>query len=465
MRDEGVEQAARADTDGVSRRVLVVDADESSRQATEELLRREEYWAVATDDPTAAEKLARVGAADIVAVDLDLGVLEAVPRWQRRQGDSEARDGLPYWSRGYAVLRALHADSSCARFPMFRLKTQSDDERREPPCRFGLLDYLPKASQPQELIDGLESVFRDVVAPAQQRDEQRQQADDASELVLAGPTPHPGNGVAAAEWSPGVRFTPFEAVPRPLRSALLADPDVSYRRFVRGVLAEHGFVVHEASTSAETLELAIARRPWLILSEVDLPDQSGFELCARIRSHGLLRRTPLAFFSAWDDPERRYAGLRLGADDYLVKPITARELVIRLELLLKRYTDLQPGAQPGSVFRGNLELVGAAGLLQFCHLNRLTGTLTVRRGAQLVRLSFQRGEIVDASGLHVVRATDDAPEREDLVYALLGWPGGQFEFAPVLSVKGAPIGESFDGLLLEGCRRLDEQQSGRASGT
>lgn len=468
MRDEGVEQAAGAETGGVSRRVLVVDADEASRQATELLLRREEYWAVATDDPTAAEKLARVGAADIVAVDLDLGVLEAVPRWQRRQGDSEARDGLPYWSRGYAVLRALHADSSCARFPMFRLKTRSDDERREPPCRFGLLDYVPKASQPRELIDGLESVFREVVEPAQLRDEQRQQADEASELVLAGPVPHSGNGngngVAAAEWSPGVRFKPFEAVPRPMRSALLADPDVSYRRFVRGVLAEHGFVVHEASSAAETLELATARRPWLILSEVDLPDQSGFELCARIRRHGLLRRTPLAFFSAWDDPERRYAGLRLGADDYLVKPITPRELVIRLELLLKRYTDLRSGTQPGSGFHGDVELVGAAGMLQFCHLNRLTGTLTVRRGAQLVRLSFQRGEIVDASGLHVVRATADAPEREDIVYALLGWPRGQFEFVPMASVNGDPIGESFDGLLLEGCRRLDEQQSGRASG-
>jgi len=467
VRDNGVDQAARVETPGgLSRRVVVVDADEASREATELLLRREEYWTVATDDPAAAEKLARVEAADIVAVDLDLGVLEAVPRWQRRQGDSDSRDGLPYWSRGYAVLRALHADSSCARFPMFRLKTRSDDERREPPCRFGLLDYLPKATQPRELIDGLESVFRDVVEPAHVRDEQRQQANDASQLVLAGPAPHPGNGhgVAAAEWSPGLRFKPFEAVPRALRSALLADPDVSYRRFVRGILAEHGFVVHEASSFAETLELATARRPWLILSEVDLPDQSGFELCARIRNHGLLRRTPLAFLSAWDDPERRYAGLRLGADDYLVKPITPRELVIRLELLLKRYTDLQSGTQPGSGFHGNVELVGAAGMLQFCHLNRLTGILTVRRGAQLVRLSFQSGEIVDVRGLHVVRATADVPEREDIVYALLGWPSGQFEFVPMTSVTGTPIGESFDGLLLEACRRRDEQQSGRTSG-
>jgi CheY-like chemotaxis protein len=303
VRDEGVEQASRYETGSVSRRVLVVDADETSRQATEELLRREDFWTVTTGDPAAAEKLARAEAADIMAVDLDLGVLEAVPRWQRRQGDSAVRDTLPYWSGGYAVLRALHADSSCARFPLFRLKARSDDEGHEPPSRFGLLDCLPKASRPRELVDGLESVFRDVVEPPLLRDEQRQQAD------------------------------------------------------------------------------------------------------------------------------------------------------------------LQSGTQPGSGFRGNVELVGAAGLLQVCHVNRLSGTLTVRRGAQLVQLSFRKGEIVGASGLHVVRATDDAPEREDIVYALLGWPRGQFEFVPGPSVKGAPVGESFDWLVLEGCRRLDEQQAGRASGT
>jgi len=268
-----------------------------------------------------------------------------------------------------------------------------------------------------------------------------------------------------AEWANGVRYRPFQTVPKPLRTALLVAPDLAYRRFVRGVLAEHGFVVYEASSSVEALQLAIARRPWLILSEVNLPDQSGFDLCARIRSHGLLRRTPLAFLSEWDEPDKRYAGLQLGADDYLVKPITIRELVIRLELILKRYKDLQPGSQPGTGFRGSVELVGAAGLLQVCHLNRLTGNLMVRHGPQQIRVSFRGGEIVGASGVHLIRSNGGNPQPEEIVFTLLSWPRGQFQFVPAPSVDGEPIGESFDQILLEGCRRLDERHMSRASGS
>jgi CheY-like chemotaxis protein len=242
------------------------------------------------------------------------------------------------------------------------------------------------------------------------------------------------------------------------------DPDLAYRRFVRGVLAQHGFAVHEASSAAEGLQLAIARRPWLILSEANLPDQSGFDFCARIRGHGLLRRTPLAFLSEWDEPDKRYAGLQRGADDYLVKPITVRELVIRLELILKRYKDLRPGGQPGSSFRGSVELVGAAGLLQVCHLNRLTGTLFVRNGPQQIRVMFRGGEPVGAVGVHLICSNGHELPPAEIVYALLAWSRGQFQFVPARSVGGEPIGASFDQLLLEGCRRLDEsqQQSGAA---
>ncbi len=453
MREERTHPTPQLSNGRVSRRVLVVDAEAASGQATEALLRREDYWAVVTHDPAAAEKLARVGAADVLAVDLSLGALELVPRWQRRQGDPAPRETPPRNAEGYAVLRALHSDSSCARFPLFLLRARSDDERREPACRFGLIDYLPKASQPQDLVRGLDTVFRDVVEPALLRDEQRMEAEEGLPVDTT------------AEWTKNVRYRPFETVPKPLRTALLVDPDLAYRRFVRGVLAEHGFVVYEASSALEALQLAIARRPWLIVSEANLPDQSGFDLCSRIRNHGLLRRTPLAFLSDWDEPDKRYAGLQLGADDYLVKPITIRELVIRLELILKRYKDLRPGAQPGTGFRGSVELVGAAGLLQVCHLNRLTGTLMVRHGPQQIRVSFRAGDIVGAVGIHLIRTNGHDPQPEEVVYTLLGWSRGQFQFVPVPSVDGEPVGDSFDQLLLEGCRRLDEQHQSRASGS
>ena len=447
MRDERTHPTPQIRSGRVSRRVLVIDTEAASGQATEELLRREDYWAVVTHDPAAAERLARVGAADVLAVDLKMGALEAVPEGQRRQCDPAPRGAPPRGTEGYAVLRALHTDPSCARFPLFVLRPQQGDERREPACRFGLIEYLPNASRPRDLLRGLDSVFCDIVEPALRRDEQKQDSVGRPSTDMM------------EQWSKGVRYRPFETVPRPLRTALLVDPDVAYRRFVRGVLVEHGFTVYEASSSVEGLQLAVARRPWLILSEVNLPDQNGFEFCARIKSHGLLRRTPLAFLSEWDEPDKRYAGLRLGADDYLVKPITVRELVIRLELILTRYKDLQPGTG----FRGSVELVGMAGLLQVCHLNGLTGSLAVRNAEQQASVSFRGGEIVGASGAHVVPSNGHSPRPEEIVFALLAWPRGQFRFTPSRSVKGERLGQNFDQLLLEGCRQLDEGRLARGA--
>lgn len=435
---------------------MVVEGEGASREALQNLLRRDDYWMLATDDAAAAERVARAGAVEVLILDLDMDALEAVPRSERRKGDLSVPETAPYWRGGYAVLRPLHLDPSCARFPLFLLKGRSDNEGRERPCRLGLVDYLPKASQPGQLAQGLDAVFRSVVEPARRTARAGTPVDGRGELIV-GRGARAGSNGGSGGWAR--HFLPFQAVPPALRTALLVDPDAAHRQFVRELLVEHGFEVFETASSAEALELATAQRPWLILCEARLADEDGLKLCARIRRHGLLRRTPLAFLSSWDDPERRYESLRSGADDFLVKPITARELIIRLELILKRYTDLHPGAEEGYGFGGSLELVGAAGLLQFCHLGQLTGTLTVRQGALLVRLQFRAGEIVDASGLHVAGGT---PRPETFVHALLGWDRGKFEFEPEGTVEGSPIAESFDQLLLEGCRQLDERMNGRS---
>jgi DNA-binding response OmpR family regulator len=440
---------------------MLVEVDGTSRQDTQDLLRRDDYWTMATDDAAAADRVAWAGAVDLLIVDLDLGVLEPVPRSERRKGDLAVPEAAPYWRGGYAVARPLHVDSSCARFPLVVLKVRSDDEGHARPCRLGLIDYLPKASQPGQLAQGLDAVFRSLVEPASRAARPGLPGDGRSEAMV-GRAARSGYNGGSGDWAR--RFVPFQAVPKALRTALLVDPDVAHRQFVRGLLVEHGFEVFETASSTEALELATARRPWLIISEARLPDEDGLKLCARIRRHGLLRRTPLAFLSTWDDPDRRYESLRRGADDFLVKPITARELIIRLELILKRYTDLQPGAEEGYGFSGSLELVGAAGLLQFCHLGRLSGALTVRQGALLVCLQFSSGEIVDASGLHVARTVRGQPRPETIVHALLGWDRGKFEFEPEETVAGRPIAESFEHLLLEGCRQLDERTNGRSPG-
>jgi hypothetical protein len=171
-----------------------------------------------------------------------------------------------------------------------------------------------------------------------------------------------------------------------------------------------------------------------------------------MRRHSLLRRTPVVFLSARDDCDTRYQALKAGADDYLVKPAPSRELRIRLELLLKRFAEIELGTEPGAGLRGAVELVGAPAVLQICHLNGLTGVLVARRGSQSVRIAFRHGQIVSATG----------PDHEGplVVYDFIGWPHGQFEFDHGALVEGTSVDADFNALLLEGCRRLDERRRG-----
>jgi DNA-binding response OmpR family regulator len=443
--------------------VVVLDARVENRARAEQILRREEYWAIGTDDPRTVSRLVRVAAADLVVVDLGMGALEAIPGWQRRRSDLLTWEQPPRHHDGYAALRPLQADPSCARFPLVVLKADLRSEESPGPSRFGIVDYLANSSLDEEFLDGLEAVFRDVVEPRRRKERQLAESGATEEqavgTVLSFPHRVPGRGsLSDTEPGPGraAHPRPFDNVPKALRTALLVDPDVGYRRFVRGVLVEHGFTVHEASTAAEGLRLAAARRPWLILSEVNLPDETGFDFCVRVRSNRLLRHTPFAFLSDWDDYDRRYFGFKLGADDYLTKPVPERELLIRLQVVLRRYADIQTESPQGSRLQGTIDLLGAPEVLQMCHLNQLTGALTATRGGQVVRIWCRRGEIVHAASASLRGA--------EAVYEFVSWSQGSFEFVPGAAPEGSSLGESVDGLILEGCRRLDERRRDRQAG-
>jgi CheY-like chemotaxis protein len=242
----------------------------------------------------------------------------------------------------------------------------------------------------------------------------------------------------------------FESLPRTLRTALLVDHDAEYRQFLKGLLEPAGFTLYEALTGEEALKTALSRRPWLILTEVNLPVLDGFEFCRRVRSHSILRHTPLVFLSSWDEYRERYHGLSLGADDYLSKKTDARELLIRLQITLKRYAEVGVRSRKGAAMEGGIELIGVPGMLQMCHIGRFTGLLTVRSGTGRVQVRLREGEILSAESGQARGA--------EAIFEFLAWTRGHFEFLPGDPGEGDPLPEKFDYLLLEGCRRLDEAQ-------
>jgi PAS domain S-box-containing protein len=112
-------------------------------------------------------------------------------------------------------------------------------------------------------------------------------------------------------------------------SVLVVDDNRDMREYVASLLGKR-FQVRTASNGRIALESAMAEPPDLILSDVMMPELDGFGLLAAIRSHEILRATPVILLSARAGEESRVEGMEAGADDYLVKPFSARELVARV---------------------------------------------------------------------------------------------------------------------------------------
>jgi DNA-binding response OmpR family regulator len=110
----------------------------------------------------------------------------------------------------------------------------------------------------------------------------------------------------------------------------------------RRYLAQEGFGVHVESDGVQALEAVRRLRPVAIVLDVRLPGMSGIEVCRALRDGG--DWTPVLFVTARDDEIDRLTGLELGADDYLTKPFSPRELVARVRAVLRRTTEPR-GAQ------------------------------------------------------------------------------------------------------------------------
>ena len=117
------------------------------------------------------------------------------------------------------------------------------------------------------------------------------------------------------------------------KTVVVIDDEVSVQDVVRGYLERDGFLVHVAVTGSEGLVLAERTNPGLIVLDLMLPDTPGEEVCREIRSRS---DVPILMLTAKSAEAERVAGLGIGADDYLTKPFSPRELVARVRAILRR---------------------------------------------------------------------------------------------------------------------------------
>ena len=143
---------------------------------------------------------------------------------------------------------------------------------------------------------------------------------------------------------------------------LMIEDDARLAQMVGEYLGQSGFAFSHAGDGHSGLAQLQEAPPDLVILDLMLPDMDGLEVCRRMRAlPGELARTPVLMLTAKGDPMDRIIGLELGADDYLPKPFEPRELVARVQTVLRR----QPRAADGMPPPQSGAVVGAQAALHF----------------------------------------------------------------------------------------------------
>ena len=136
--------------------------------------------------------------------------------------------------------------------------------------------------------------------------------------------------------------------PAQSKSVLIVEDDRAVARLIRLYLVRAGYEVLVAEDGAEGLSLALERCPSLVVLDLNLPGMDGIEVCKRLRTES---DVSIIMVTARVEEEDRLSGLNLGADDYVTKPFSPRELVARVNAVLRRS---KPGSQESTPGQGRI---------------------------------------------------------------------------------------------------------------
>ncbi len=117
---------------------------------------------------------------------------------------------------------------------------------------------------------------------------------------------------------------------------LIVEDEQPIREMITFALTREGFIVAEAENARQGLEMVVSEQPDLGVIDWMLPDMSGIELIAELRESELYNALPLIMLTARTEEDDKIHGLESGADDYMTKPVSVRELTARMRALLRR---------------------------------------------------------------------------------------------------------------------------------
>jgi PAS domain S-box-containing protein len=218
---------------------------------------------------------------------------------------------------------------------------------------------------------------------------------------------------------------------------LLADDNRDMREYVSRLLASAGYKVATASDGETALQIALDRKPALVLSDVMMPKLDGFGLLRALRGDAATKDMPVILLSARAGEEAKVEGLRAGADDYLTKPFSARELIARVDTNLQLAQTRRESArllQEETEILGLLNRVGttvASELDLEKAVQVVTDTATQLAGAAFGSFFYN---VVNAQGESYMLYTLSGVPRE--AFAKFPMPRNTGVFAPTFAGEG-----------------------------
>ena len=127
------------------------------------------------------------------------------------------------------------------------------------------------------------------------------------------------------------------------KKILVVDDEVDVTELLSYNLKQRGFVSHSVNDPKRALEVAKTFKPDLIVLDIMMPELSGLQVCRMIRQESSLKGIPIIFLSAKTEEGDRIEGFESGADDYVCKPFSPKELMLRVLVILKRAGDADGG--------------------------------------------------------------------------------------------------------------------------
>ena len=259
---------------------------------------------------------------------------------------------------------------------------------------------------------------------------------------------------------------------RPAR-VLVADRDPTVHSIVKAGLASGRYEIAGVSDGQEALKKADLWKPDVILLEVALPRIDGVSLIRILRSKPDLALVPAIFLDDRDGLESRISGFKLGADDFMPKPLQSEDLDARIAIALNARDQARNTVQPPAPsaeemefsgvlagFRGTLTQIGLPSLLSLMELERKIGVLVLilEPEQEKVRIFIRDGRVLQAR-----YDKRPVPRNAELLYHLFSRTEGKFDFRPRAVMEDDEIRTPTARLLLEGARLLDETRRHEAT--